>query len=571
MFSIIGILVVFGAVVAGYLMEHGNLRVLMQPAELVIIGGASIGTVLVANPLHILKKIASGITGVFTGSKFSKQVYIDSLKTMYELVNRARKDGLMALEADVEEPEKSAILSKDRTLMKNHHARDFVCDSLRMAVTGMDAFDLDQVLDLDMEVHHRDSEQPTTALSTMADSLPGLGIVAAVLGVVITMGALGGPPEEIGHKVAAALVGTFLGILLCYGLVGPIAQNMTKAAEEEHACLPLRLARDDDFFPERHGSDHGGGSGAQGGAGTCSAVVQGTRGGMPRCTSRGCRPGSRRGRGLAIMENTRPIIIIKKKGGHGGHHGGAWKVAYADFVTAMMALFIVLWLLNSSKQIQVAVGGYFKDPTGTAKEVGSTLTGTGESVTLTRDNMPKLKEQLETAIREMNDFDKLKSHIEMTVTDEGLRIELTESAAGTFFNTGSDSLNADGRELLITLAKELGQLPNKISIEGHTDATPYATMANYGNWELSADRANAARRLVQNAGIREDQVTQVRGFADQRLRKPESPLDPSNRRISLIVQYVVINSPGKDKKASPGESAPAKESAVPAEGPSKKE
>jgi chemotaxis protein MotA len=121
--------------------------------------------------------------------------------------------------------------------MKNHHARDFVCDSLRMAVTGMDAFDLDQVLDLDMEVHHRDSEQPTMALSTMADSLPGLGIVAAVLGVVITMGALGGPPEEIGHKVAAALVGTFLGILLCYGLVGPIAQNMTKAAEEEHAYL----------------------------------------------------------------------------------------------------------------------------------------------------------------------------------------------------------------------------------------------------------------------------------------------------------------------------------------------
>jgi chemotaxis protein MotA len=237
MFSIIGILVVFGAVVAGYLMEHGNMRVLLQPAELVIIGGAAVGTVLVANPLHILKKIVSGVTGVFTGSKFTKQVYIDSLKTMYELVNRARKDGLMALETDVEEPEKSAILSKNATFMKDHHARDFVCDTLRMAVTGMDAFDLDQVLDLDMEVHHHDSEQPTAALSTMADSLPGLGIVAAVLGVVITMGALGGPPEEIGHKVAAALVGTFLGILLCYGLVGPIAQNMTKAAEEEHAYL----------------------------------------------------------------------------------------------------------------------------------------------------------------------------------------------------------------------------------------------------------------------------------------------------------------------------------------------
>jgi chemotaxis protein MotB len=271
------------------------------------------------------------------------------------------------------------------------------------------------------------------------------------------------------------------------------------------------------------------------------------------------------------MENTRPIIIIKKKGGHGGHHGGAWKVAYADFVTAMMALFIVLWLLNSSKQIQVAVGGYFKDPTGTAKAVGSNMAGTGENFTLTRDDMDKLKEQLQTAIREMNDFDKLKSHIEMTVTAEGLRIELTESAAGTFFKTGSDSLNADGRELLIMLAKELGQLPNKLSIEGHTDASPYATMANYGNWELSADRANAARRLMQNSGVREDQVVQVRGFADQRLRKPENPLDPSNRRISLIVQYVLINSPGKDEKASPGEPAPVKERAASGEAPSQKD
>jgi chemotaxis protein MotA len=237
MFTIIGIVVVFGAVVAGYLMEHGNLRVLIQPAELVIIGGAAVGTVLIANPLHILKKIAGGIGGVFGGSKFTKQAYTDSLKTMYDLLNKARKDGLMALEGDVEEPDKSAIFSKGPAVLKNHHARDFVCDSLRMAITGVDAFDLDQLLDLDLEVHHHGATQPTTALSTMADSLPGLGIVAAVLGVVITMGALGGPPEEIGHKVAAALVGTFLGILLCYGLIGPIASNMTKAAEEEHAYL----------------------------------------------------------------------------------------------------------------------------------------------------------------------------------------------------------------------------------------------------------------------------------------------------------------------------------------------
>lgn len=237
MFAIIGIVVVFGCIVAGYLMEHGNIRVLLQPAELLIIAGAATGTVLVANPLHIIKKIIAGVVGVFTGSKFGKQTYIDALKMMYDLLNKARKDGLMALEADVEEPDKSPIFSKNTTFLQNHHARDFVCDSLRMAITGVDAFDLDQMLDLDLEVHQRDAAQPTAALSTMADSLPGLGIVAAVLGVVITMGALGGPPEEIGKKVAAALVGTFLGILLCYGLVGPLAANMAKAGEEEHAFL----------------------------------------------------------------------------------------------------------------------------------------------------------------------------------------------------------------------------------------------------------------------------------------------------------------------------------------------
>lgn len=239
------------------------------------------------------------------------------------------------------------------------------------------------------------------------------------------------------------------------------------------------------------------------------------------------------------MENNRPVIVIKKPAAHGGHHGGAWKVAYADFVTAMMALFIVLWLMNSSKQVQEAVGGYFKDPTGTSRKVGSNMLGAGENFTLTRDNMPKLKEQLQTAMRQLADFEHLKSHIEMTVTSEGLRIELSESAAGTFFDTGSARLKPDGAELLITLAQELGSLPNKLSIEGHTDSQPYAPSATYGNWELSADRANAARRVMQANGIRADQIIQVRGFADQRLRKPDAPLDPANRRISLIVQYIV--------------------------------
>jgi chemotaxis protein MotB len=248
------------------------------------------------------------------------------------------------------------------------------------------------------------------------------------------------------------------------------------------------------------------------------------------------------------MDKTRPIVIFKKKPRHGGHHGGAWKVAYADFVTAMMALFIVLWLLNTSKQIQEAVGGYFRDPNGTAKKLGSNVAGSGENFILTKDDMPKLKDQLQTAIRQMNDFDKIKNQIEITVTPEGLRIELLESASGTFFKSGSPQLNVDGRELLVTIAVELGKLPNKISIEGHTDSKLYATSGTYGNWELSADRANAARRLMQANGLGPDQVTQVRGFADQRLRKLDSPLDPSNRRISLIVQYVVLN---RDDDAKP--------------------
>jgi len=236
MFVIIGIVVVFGAIVAGYLMEHGNLKVLIQPAELVIIGGAAIGTVLVANPLHILKKIVAGVMGTLKGSPFSKQRYLDSLKMMFDRCNKARKEGLVALEADVETPEKSPIISKYPEFVRDHHSCDFVCDTLRMAVSGgVDPFDVDQMMEVDMDVHHHESTQPVAALSTMADSLPGLGIVAAVLGVVITMGALGGPPEEIGHKVAAALVGTFLGILLCYGLVGPVAANMAKVVDEEHS------------------------------------------------------------------------------------------------------------------------------------------------------------------------------------------------------------------------------------------------------------------------------------------------------------------------------------------------
>jgi chemotaxis protein MotA len=236
MFIIIGIVVVFGAVVGGFLMEHGNLRVLMQPAELVTIGAAALGTVLVANPLYIVKKIVGGVAGAFAGSKFSKQRYLETLKMMFELFSRARRDGLMALETDSDNPEQSAIFSKYPNFLEDHHALAFVCDSIRMASSGgIEPFDADQMIENDMDVHYQQATMPIAALSTVADSLPDLGIVAAVLGVVITMGSWGGPPEEIGKKVAAALVGTFLGILMCYGLVGPLAANMSKTVDDEHA------------------------------------------------------------------------------------------------------------------------------------------------------------------------------------------------------------------------------------------------------------------------------------------------------------------------------------------------
>lgn len=250
------------------------------------------------------------------------------------------------------------------------------------------------------------------------------------------------------------------------------------------------------------------------------------------------------------MADSRPIIIIKKKAGHGGHHGGAWKVAYADFVTAMMALFIVLWLMNSSKQVQDAVGGYFKDPSGTSKKVGTDQRGAGENFTLKKEDMSELKEQLQKSIRTLNDFDKLKNQIKMTVTAEGLRIELLESASGTFFESGSPQPNQVCKELLGLLAAELGSLPNKVSIEGHTDSKPYAGSSGYGNWELSSDRANAARRIMQLKGVRQDQVSQVRGYADQRLRTPTNSLDPSNRRISVIVQYIEATIGDSDDKSS---------------------
>jgi len=239
---------------------------------------------------------------------------------------------------------------------------------------------------------------------------------------------------------------------------------------------------------------------------------------------------------------TNEVIILKKKvAGHGAHHGGAWKVAYADFVTAMMALFIVLWLMNASKQVQDAVGGYFKDPRATAKFAGSSPKGAGVIVTIKQQDLQKLKQDLLQSIHRLDPLDKLKNQIEITITPEGLRIDLMESAKGTFFELGSAQPTPALVDILKLLSAELGKLPNHISIEGHTDSMPYSGKRAYDNWDLSTDRANEARRMMQSEGIHAGQISQVRGFADQRLRLPNKPQDPSNRRISMIVQYQVVN------------------------------
>jgi chemotaxis protein MotB len=232
-----------------------------------------------------------------------------------------------------------------------------------------------------------------------------------------------------------------------------------------------------------------------------------------------------------------PIIIIKKRASGHGHHGGAWKVAYADFVTAMMALFIVLWLLNTSDKVKKMVGGYFQDPHGVGRETGTQMGGVGDGIPLKKDDLPKLREKLEQAMKKVEDFSKIHQQVQIMITPEGLRIELMETQGGFFFQNGSAAATDHGKELLSALAKEIAKAPNHLLIEGHTDAAQYSTKNGYSNWELSADRANSARRLMEEAGLRPEQVSYVRGFADRKLRNPSNPMDPANRRVSLVIQY----------------------------------
>jgi len=253
-----------------------------------------------------------------------------------------------------------------------------------------------------------------------------------------------------------------------------------------------------------------------------------------------------------IPAKVRPIIVIKKKvSGHGGHHGGAWKVAYADFVTAMMALFIVLWLTSADETVKEAIASYFNNPTGPGKLTGLAAAGLGHSIEIPKDDMVKLREKIQQALAQTPNFKSLQDHVEITITADGLRIELLETEAGMFFESGRAVPTETGSELLARLAAELGKMPNTMLIEGHTDSKPFASENGYTNWELSADRANSARKLMEGHGLRPEQVNQVRGYADRELRHPEDPNHASNRRISVIVQYLPPM-PGKAPAAEEG-------------------
>jgi chemotaxis protein MotB len=265
-----------------------------------------------------------------------------------------------------------------------------------------------------------------------------------------------------------------------------------------------------------------------------------------------------------VKKGAQAIVIVRKKSEHhDDEHGGAWKVAYADFVTAMMALFIVLWLLSASERVQKAVGGYFQYPTGKGRQTGSTSAGVGETLTLTKDQLQQIKEKIQQAMKQIPAFKDMQNQIKMTITAEGLRIDLLETKRGLFFETGNPTPTEAGGELLKVLATELVKLPNKIAIEGHTDSTPYGR-PDYSNWELSADRANAARRILSQSGLDGTRISQVRGFADQRLLLKDDPTNPSNRRISIIVR-----NQGQDEHeeslagAQPGTSQPGAAPASP--------
>jgi chemotaxis protein MotA len=245
MLIIIGSIIVLACVAGGFVLSHGELMALWQPYELLIIGGAALGAFVSANPMTVIKAVFKNLLLVLKGSKYKKALYLDLLSLMYDMLQKSRKEGMMSIEADIDEPHESPLFTKYPTILGDHHIIDFICDYFRLMVGGnMNPFELENLMDMELATHHQEAEMPAQAVTKVSDALPGFGIVAAVLGIVITMSFIGGDPAVLGHHVAAALVGTFLGILLAYGFVAPIAAAMEHAAREEakfYQCIKVCL------------------------------------------------------------------------------------------------------------------------------------------------------------------------------------------------------------------------------------------------------------------------------------------------------------------------------------------
>jgi chemotaxis protein MotB len=264
-----------------------------------------------------------------------------------------------------------------------------------------------------------------------------------------------------------------------------------------------------------------------------------------------------------------PVIVVKKKSGHAAHHGGAWKVAYADFVTAMMAFFLVMWLVNQSKPVKAAIGGYFRDPAAFDASGGRGVLPGGDTVNPPKPATPTAEQEerkrMEAAVMHIREgldndaFKSLRDQVEFTITPEGLRIDLMDKDDSMFFDSGSASLHGETEHILGVIAHELGSLDHQVDLEGHTDSRGYTATDKYSNWELSADRANAARRVMERGGLRGAQVTSVRGLADRQLRFPADPFDARNRRVSILVKNPLLKTPaaGSADPARPEASTPS--------------
>jgi len=238
MFVIIGVVVVLGSVIGGYLLEHGNIHLLFQPVELLIIGGAAVGAFLISSPLKVVGLVIKNIARVFSAKAASKAEFLEVLGVLNVIFTKMRKEGLIAIEGDIEKPDESPLFMKYPSILKNHHAVNFICDNLKVIISAnVTPFELENIMELEMEAHHHEALIPAHAVAKVSDGLPALGIVAAVLGVVLTMAKISEPPEVLGHSIGAALVGTFLGVLLSYGFVGPISTHLEHIAEEDGIIL----------------------------------------------------------------------------------------------------------------------------------------------------------------------------------------------------------------------------------------------------------------------------------------------------------------------------------------------